>query len=338
MKRKKFLVVTALVMATTALSSCSMHSSATPLKHKVLASNSTNFMAIKENGTILHTPIVYAPGTGESEEKLDWENIIEIACGGHIDGNNWGLGLKDDGTVVGWGYTIEDSESGIDDWENVISIASSPNSALGLKENGTVCGMPSDVNEYVSDWEDIIAVALNNGCYIGLKSDGTLEISGPLFKSSSTVRSGDLIYEDLGFDYFDALAWTDIIAIDTGYGHLVGLKNDGTVVAIGNNYYGQCDVSDWTDITAIHAGAYNTVGIRQDGTVVAVGNNEFDQCDVSEWSNIISVEIDELRIVGLQNNGKLVISGMDFYDEDDEDYPKNSLTRFKKIRTRDYTD
>lgn len=33
--------------------------------------------------------------------------------------------------------------------------------------------------------------------------------------------------------------------------HTVGLKADGTVVAVGNNFDGKCDVSDWTDI-AVH--------------------------------------------------------------------------------------
>lgn len=27
--------------------------------------------------------------------------------------------------------------------------------------------------------------------------------------------------------------------------HTVGLKSDGTVVAVGDSYYGQCDVGDW---------------------------------------------------------------------------------------------
>lgn len=30
--------------------------------------------------------------------------------------------------------------------------------------------------------------------------------------------------------------------------HTVGLKSDGTVVAVGNKDDGRCDVSDWTDI------------------------------------------------------------------------------------------
>ena len=48
--------------------------------------------------------------------------------------------------------------------------------------------------------------------------------------------------------------------IATGYDHTVGLKADGTVVAVGDNKFGQCDVSDWTNIVAIVAGIYYTVG------------------------------------------------------------------------------
>lgn len=33
--------------------------------------------------------------------------------------------------------------------------------------------------------------------------------------------------------------------ISTGDYHTVGVKSDGTVVATGDNEYGQCDVSDW---------------------------------------------------------------------------------------------
>ena len=42
--------------------------------------------------------------------------------------------------------------------------------------------------------------------------------------------------------------WTDIVAVAAGYYHTVGLKSDGTVVAVGTNLYGQCNVSGWTDI------------------------------------------------------------------------------------------
>jgi alpha-tubulin suppressor-like RCC1 family protein len=51
----------------------------------------------------------------------------------------------------------------------------------------------------------------------------------------------------------------------------VGLKSDGTVVAVGENSLGQCNVGDWTNITQVAAGIAHTVGLRDDGTVVAAG-------------------------------------------------------------------
>jgi alpha-tubulin suppressor-like RCC1 family protein len=64
---------------------------------------------------------------------------------------------------------------------------------------------------------------------------------------------------------------TPVVAA-SGY-HTVGLKSDGTVVAVGDNYYRQCDVGSWTDIAQIAAGYRHTAGLEADGTVVAVGHN-----------------------------------------------------------------
>ena len=73
--------------------------------------------------------------------------------------------------------------------------------------------------------------------------------------------------------------------------HTVGLKSDGTVVAVGANGRGQCDVSDWKDIVAVSADDWHTVGLKSDGTVVAVGWNEYGQCDVSGWTDIMMPKI-----------------------------------------------
>lgn len=74
--------------------------------------------------------------------------------------------------------------------------------------------------------------------------------------------------------------------IAAGHNHTVGLKEDGTVVAVGANYYGQLNVSGWTNIKAIAGGDYHTVGLKEDGTVVAVGWNGLGQLNVSGWTNI----------------------------------------------------
>jgi alpha-tubulin suppressor-like RCC1 family protein len=78
--------------------------------------------------------------------------------------------------------------------------------------------------------------------------------------------------------------WRDIVAV-AAYLHTVGLKSDGTVVAVGLNARGQCNVSGWRDIVAV-AARYHTVGLKADGTVVAVGSNDKGECYASGWRDI----------------------------------------------------
>lgn len=109
--------------------------------------------------------------------------------------------------------------------------------------------------------------------------------------------------------------WNDIAKRDyvsAGEYHTIGLKADGTVVAVGNNDCGQCNVSDWTDIVAISAGGSHTVGLRADGTVVAVGDNEGGKRDVGDWTNIVAVSGGDRHTVGLKSDGTVVAVG----DED----------------------
>ncbi len=107
--------------------------------------------------------------------------------------------------------------------------------------------------------------------------------------------------------------WTDIVAISAGDAHTVGLKADGTVVAVGLKMYGQCDVSGWKDIVAVSAGDNHTVGLKADGTVVAVGDNYSGQCNVSGWMDIVSVSAGTGYTVGLKADGTVVAAG---YNDD----------------------
>ena len=71
-----------------------------------------------------------------------------------------------------------------------------------------------------------------------------------------------------------AVQCSDVATIAAGTYHMVGLKENGTIVAVGYNGYGQLNVSSWTNIKAIAAGAHHTVGLKKDGTVAAVGYND----------------------------------------------------------------
>ena len=118
--------------------------------------------------------------------------------------------------------------------------------------------------------------------------------------------------------------WTDIVQISNSLWngrskynlHTVGLKSNGTVVAAGDNEYGQCDISTWTDIVKISVGSEHTVGLRADGTVLAVGKNnyhqyqiEVNQWPVNQWSNIVDISAGSEHVVGLKSDGTVVAVG-----------------------------
>jgi alpha-tubulin suppressor-like RCC1 family protein len=77
--------------------------------------------------------------------------------------------------------------------------------------------------------------------------------------------------------------WTDVVQVSAGCGFTVGLKSDGTVVAVGDNQYRACNTAGWTDVVQVSAGGWHTVALKYDGSVVAVGTNNAGRCDVGDW-------------------------------------------------------
>jgi len=112
-----------------------------------------------------------------------------------------------------------------------------------------------------------------------------------------------------GLGQCNVLGWRDISQVAAGGAHTVGLKDDNTVVAVGRSLEGQCYVADWTDIDQIAAGGQHTVGLKDDGTVVATGDNTYGQCDVGGWTDIDQVAAGDVHTVGLKDDGTVVAVG-----------------------------
>ncbi len=101
--------------------------------------------------------------------------------------------------------------------------------------------------------------------------------------------------------------WGDIVAVAAGLSHTVGLRSDGTVVAVGYNLQDdRCEVSQWRNIVAIGAGDSHTVGLRADGTVTAVGENKKGQCNVGKWKDIVAIYVHDDYTIGLRIDGTVV--------------------------------
>ena len=130
----------------------------------------------------------------------------------------------------------------------------------------------------------------------------------------------------------DVGGWTDIVQVAAGYLHTVGVKADDTVVAVGDNYYGQCHVGTWTDITQVAAGGYHTVGLKSDGTVVAVGDNSLGQCDVGTWTDIAQVAAGYQHTVGVKSDGTVVAVG----NNDDGQCAVGSWTGIVQVEAGDW--
>ncbi len=113
----------------------------------------------------------------------------------------------------------------------------------------------------------------------------------------------------------DVEGWTEITAISAGLQHAVGLRRDGTVVAAGINDLGQCDVRGWRDIIAVSAGYGHTVGLKADGTVVAAGYREDGQCDVDGWRDITAIAAGGWHTLGLKSDGEVVATGYNKYGQ-----------------------
>lgn len=98
-------------------------------------------------------------------------------------------------------------------------------------------------------------------------------------------------------------------SISAGYNHTIGLKADGTVLAVGDNWGNQCGVNSWHNIAAVSAGNGHTVGLKSDGTVVAVGETWKGACNVGSWRDIVAVSAGGFHTVGLKADGTVLATG-----------------------------
>ena len=105
--------------------------------------------------------------------------------------------------------------------------------------------------------------------------------------------------------------WKDIIAVDLGVCHAIGLKADGTVVCAcqDTRECGDCDTSDWKNIIDIAATQWAVFGLRKDGTVAHTGISWDNGSGVAGWTDIVDIAAGSGGIVGLKADGTIVTCG-----------------------------
>lgn len=184
-----------------------------------------------------------------------WTDIIDIEA-------SWfhTVGIKADGSVVAVGSN-HNGGCEVSSWRNVVDVGLTQTGTVGLTANGTILNTKY---EYLN-WTGIKSISAEDGLAIGLKADGSVVIGDPWGHDSR-------LYTDTYANF------VDVVQVDAGGRHVFGLTAGGRViVAPQSTFYG---VSDWTDICMIAAGRDHIVGLKNDGTLVATGNNDSGQCNV----------------------------------------------------------
>lgn len=243
-------------------------------------------------------------------EVSEWNHITAIAAGGSPTGTAFTLGLHADGTVVAagrLGINRKRISRCVSEWTNIIAIAAGGNHMVGLRSDGTVIAAGDNIHGQceVSDWEDITAIACGHWHTVGLKSDGTVVSAGDnihgqcgisnldhpelfdeddddfYWDDDEEFEAEDSNEEDSDEDDFDEKfifpeEWNDITTIACGMWHTVGLKADGTVVAVGDSTKGACNVNGWSRIRRIACGDRTTLGLDMDGNILTAGKPKCD--------------------------------------------------------------
>lgn len=135
-------------------------------------------------------------------------------------------------------------------------------------------------------------------------------------------------------------------SIAVGFEHTVALKADGSVLAVGKNEHGECNVSDWKDVVSIYAAEDQTIGVKSngqillagvlweneslsalryatqidiatglmaavkaDGSAVCKGTSSVGANHVDDWTDIDAISTSGSHTVGLKSDGTVIAAG-----------------------------
>lgn len=233
-------------------------------------------VGIMEDGNVKLSSNDYFYGRDAIEHQ--WSDVISVsACGEFV------MGLRNDGKVLlakmekddRYTYAIDTT-----DWNDVVDISAGQKFVAALKSDGTVysAGEGGFGKAEIDEWKNIVAIDTGWQHIVGLDQEGIVHVAG--------YRSTDLLNKIAA----QQDEWHDIVSIATGgslgsdangvrhkgTGHIIALRNDGKILAVGDNEFGQCEVEQWSSegIASISAGDYHTIALTGDGTLLSTQREE----------------------------------------------------------------
>ena len=127
-----------------------------------------------------------------------------------------------------------------------------------------------------------------------------------------------------------------------GLEHTVGLTDTNTLVAVGNNNYGQCDVDltsnpMYINVKNIQCTNYNTIILLSDNSIDIIGSNNYgltDQTTIDLFVDIVKISVGNNHIIGIKKSGDIVFAGDNSFSQIDQNL---FIGAFDVYASDDYT-
>lgn len=193
---------------------------------------------------------------GEMNLPPGLTNIVAIAAGW-----SFSMALTKGGTVIGWGDEVVWPPA---DLTNIVAISA----GIGY---GGATSLALDRHGFVHEWSrgldfskgrvvasNAVAIAAGGGHCLALKTDGTVYGWGANGSGQATgvpTTNSSLAYRSSGVVSLQGYPLTNVIRIAAGDNFSLALKQDGSVIAWGNNRWHNLDVpAELRGVIAIAAG------------------------------------------------------------------------------------
>jgi alpha-tubulin suppressor-like RCC1 family protein len=215
------------------------------------------------------------------------------------------LALKADGSLVAWGDNTQ-GQCDVPAGNDFVAIAASDWHSLALKSDGTIVGWGSPADGRLEIPAGTFTHLSSCGLHsIAIKTDGSLMIWPDLPIAPDPPAGYDFVDVDMEEDTLiarrsdgslDTWQWSPAVPsgdnyarIASGNNHCLALKTDSSLVAWGNNDFGQCDVPSGTDYAAVAAGKNYSVALKTDGSLVQWGGDAYSTADAPAGNSYVKI-------------------------------------------------
>ena len=185
------------------------------------------------------------------------------------------VAVKEDGTVVQWGYDFGGVPA---DLTNAVTVDAGYEDSIAVRSNGTVVVWGANTygeTNVPANLSGVKAVGAGWAHNVALLTNGTVTAWGNNYYGQTNVPA------DL----------TNVTAISVCSFHSLALKSNGMVEGWGYNFDNEIiSPAGLSNVVAIAAGLQHSLALKADGTVTAWGDNSAGQNDVPVGlSNVVAI-------------------------------------------------